>query len=251
MYKIGDQDAGAAASRGSKRLHLLGDPAFEFREVDRWQLRQVRSQSDGVFDIDVANFALCAPRIPVDEDADAATERAGHVELMGAEERYVEPAELARCECWEFSIDIHGRTENRTGHILRLDLVEADHQCEQLAGRGENFIATVFCHRGRSPHAATEERCGWRCEAGGGDGAGVKRCSVAHGGSLFGGSVSQRVRIHSEVCRGGGERRVEANGERVTGSQEHKFIERQESMTEGRTGPHRIFVKKKFCSFEA
>jgi len=135
---------------------LFGDPAFELGHIDGWQLGEVGAEALGFFDVDVADFVLGLVGVPVDQDADAAAEAAGDIDFVGAEERDVDPAELAGGEGGEFGVEVAGEAEDGTGDVLGLDAVDADHEREELAGRGEDVIARVGVSSGSASDAAAE-----------------------------------------------------------------------------------------------
>src|SRR5690349_21199798 len=60
-------------------IELLGDPRLELRPVDFRILRTIRPQGHRVADVDVDDLLGRLIRIPMQQNADATPERAGHV----------------------------------------------------------------------------------------------------------------------------------------------------------------------------
>ncbi len=70
---------------------------------------QVGPQARRALDVDVLDLLLRLVGVPVQQDADAAAQRAGHVQLVRTQERHVQPAELPRGQGREFGVQIGRR----------------------------------------------------------------------------------------------------------------------------------------------
>ena len=87
-------------------------------------------------------------RVPVDQDADAALQRAGDVDFVTTHQRHVEPAQLARGEGGEFGVQILGNRKVRVDDVLRFDAVQANHQRQQISRLRQDLFAGIGFHRG-------------------------------------------------------------------------------------------------------
>ncbi len=79
----------------------------------------------------------------MDEDADAAGERAGDGDFVAAEHRHVEPAELAGGQGGKLGVEVGRGGEDGAGDVFRLDVVAADQEGDELARGREDFLAVV------------------------------------------------------------------------------------------------------------
>lgn len=161
MQQVGGGDAPArvlASCIQSSDLtllaHLLGDPGFEVLPVDGGELAEVGSEPFGVADVDVLDLVLRRVGVPMHENTDAARERTRDRHFVTAKERYVEPAELPCGKCREFGIEIGRGGEDRAGDVTAIDIIAADHEGDELARRGENFLTRVLGDGGRASHSA-------------------------------------------------------------------------------------------------
>lgn len=84
--------------------HFRFDPCLQLGVIDRRQIAQVGAQADRLFDVDVPDFVLGLGRVPVDEDADAASQRSGDGDFVGANEWDLEPSELPSGQGREFGV---------------------------------------------------------------------------------------------------------------------------------------------------
>lgn len=75
-------------------MHLLVDPILKLVPVDGRQLRQVGPQSLRLADVNVLDGRLRLVGVPVQQHANAPPQRSRHVDLVAADERHVEPAQL-------------------------------------------------------------------------------------------------------------------------------------------------------------
>ena len=137
-------------------FHLFSNPCFQLLEVYRGVFGEIGSQSDGLVGINRRDFLLGFRRIPVDQDPDTFSQAARNVDFVGAHERYVEPTELASCQGGKLTVQVSGRAENCTGYIPGIDVIESDHECEQLPRCGQDLVPIVTGSRSCSANATTD-----------------------------------------------------------------------------------------------
>ncbi len=136
------------------RGNLAVDPAFQLVVVDRRQRGLVGPQIARAAQIDVYQIVSRRVGVPVDQHADATRQPARHVHLVAAEQRRVQPAELAGRQGGVLRGQVARRREDDAGHVVGLDTVEVDHQRQQPAGFAQDRFGGVFIGGGGAADAS-------------------------------------------------------------------------------------------------
>src|SRR3954471_23643673 len=75
--------------------HLLRNPLLQLAHVHRGQLANIGTQPLSVLDVNMADFLLRFVGVPVHKNPDAPPQTSGHVHLICAQQRHIDPSELA------------------------------------------------------------------------------------------------------------------------------------------------------------
>ena len=94
----------------------------------------------------------------MDQQADAAGERAGYRNLGGMEQGHDIPAKLFGRPRGEGGVEIAGDRKERTHDVVGLELVGVDQGAQQLVGGGEDLRGVVAVDRGGSANAVEPRR---------------------------------------------------------------------------------------------
>src|SRR6266849_1978963 len=85
------------------------------------------TQTDSSMDVDMSYLCGTARRIDVQQDTDAFAQAIGYGNLASTHKRHFRPAHQTSCFCRKHSIQVFCKRENRTGDILRMQIILLDH----------------------------------------------------------------------------------------------------------------------------
>ncbi len=98
-------------------------------------------------------------RIYQQQDPQALLQAARHIDLPGAQQGDVGPAQLARRHRRKLGIEVFGSGENSTGYLILVQFVAIDEQSQQfLAGIENVFAGVLFDSSGSTDAAAAHKR---------------------------------------------------------------------------------------------
>lgn len=89
----------------------------------------------------------------MDQQADAARQRARHRDLGGMEQGHDVPAKLLGRSGGERRVEVPGDGEQGADDVVGLQPIGLDQRVKQLVGCGENFLGLIVVDGGGSPNA--------------------------------------------------------------------------------------------------
>ena len=95
----------------------------------------------------------------MNEHADTVSQRTGHVDLVGAQQGDVEPAQLSGCQGRKFGVQVDRRRENGAGDVAGLDAILPNDQRQQLTSGLQVSLPVSF--RPRSSLRERPESSSW------------------------------------------------------------------------------------------
>ena len=99
------------------------------------------------------DFRPGAGGVGVDQQADAARQRARNGDLGGMEQGHNVPAKLLRRPGGERRVEVPGDGEQGADDVVGLQPIGLDQRAKQLVGCGENFIGIIVVDGSGSPNA--------------------------------------------------------------------------------------------------